>query len=153
RVPGPICGCRPMATRRKTLFSEENIQAIFGHEAAENEDVGRLRQYYFKTTAFEKITADLPLRLLVGHKGVGKSALFTVAIQEDRDDGQLPILIRPDDIAGIGTNATDFLKSIRDWKTGLQDIIAQKVLQMFGIAQPENVRSLIGGAGRLIGFL
>ena len=40
----------------QSLFTEPNIQAIFGHEAAENEDVDRLRQYYFKTTAFEKIT-------------------------------------------------------------------------------------------------
>jgi hypothetical protein len=135
-------------------FTEETIQAIFGHEAAENEDVDRLRQYYFKTPVFEKIAANLPLRLLVGHKGVGKSALFTVAIQEDRDAHQLPILIRPDEIAGIGTGASDFLQTIRDWKQGLQEILVRKVLDAFGVAQPENFRgSVLGGAGRVLGYL
>lgn len=135
-------------------FTEETIQAIFGHEAAENEDVDRLRQYYFKTPVFEKIAANLPLRLLVGHKGVGKSALFTIAIQEDRDANQLPILIRPDDITGIGTGAGDFLQTIRDWKQGLQEILVRKVLDAFAVAHPDNLRgSILGGAGRVLGFL
>ena len=138
----------------QTLFTETNIQKIFGHEAAENEDVDRLREYYFKTSAFEKITADLPLRILVGHKGVGKSALFTVAIQEDREAGQLPILIRPDDITGIGTGTTDFLQTIRDWKSGLQEILACKVLDVFGVSHPDGLRgSVTGGTGRILSFL
>ena len=136
------------------LFTEANIQAIFGHEAAENEDVARLREYYFKTKIFEKMSADLPLRLLVGHKGVGKSALFTIAIQEDRDAEQLPILIRPDDITGIGTGTTDFLQTIRGWKSGLQEILARKVLDVFGVSHPDDLRgSVTGGAGRMLGFL
>ena len=137
-----------------TKFTDANIQAIFGHEAAENEDVARLRQYYFKTSDFARITSDLPLRILVGHKGVGKSALFTVAIQEDRDAGQLPILIRPDDITGIGTATTDFLQIIRDWKSGLQEILARKILDAFGVSHPEGLRgSVTGGAGRMLSFL
>ena len=135
-------------------FTDTNIQAIFGHEAAENEDVARLRQYYFKTSDFAKITADLPLRILVGHKGVGKSALFTVAIQEDRDAQQLPILIRPDDITGIGTGTADFLQTIRDWKSGIQEILARKILDAFGVSHPEGLRgSVTGGTGRMLGFL
>ena len=138
----------------QTLFTETNIQQIFGHEAAENEDVDRLREYYFKTSAFAKITSDFPLRILVGHKGVGKSALFTVAIQEDRDAGQLPILIRPDDITGIRTGTTDFLQTIRDWKRGLQEILACKVLDEFGVSHPDGLRgSVTEGTGRMLGFL
>jgi len=29
------------------IFSEINIQKLFGHEAAENEDPERLQEYYF----------------------------------------------------------------------------------------------------------
>ncbi|GMV21034.1 MAG: hypothetical protein AMXMBFR57_09830 [Acidimicrobiia bacterium] len=135
-------------------FTESTIQAIFGHEAAENEGIERLRQYYFKTAAFEKVTADLPLRILVGHKGIGKSALFTVAIQEDRDAKQLPILIRPDDIAGIGAGTTDFLQLIRDWKNGLQEILARKVLDTLGVSHPDDLKGKVtSGAGRTLGFL
>ncbi len=115
-------------------FTPENIQRVFGHEAAEDEDVDRLRQYYFKTKIFDQIRADLPLRILVGHKGMGKSALFKIAIEEDKAAGQLPILLRPNDVVGIEPEA-GFLSRIKDWKYGLQSIIAQKSFDTFGIKQ------------------
>src|SRR4051812_39912378 len=62
----------------RLTFSEAEIQNLFGHEAAEDETPARLRQYYFKNDIYDRVTADLPLRILVGHKGVGKSALFKV---------------------------------------------------------------------------
>ncbi len=33
-------------------FTENILASIFGHEAAENEDPARLREYYFKTVIF-----------------------------------------------------------------------------------------------------
>jgi hypothetical protein len=36
------------------------------------------------------------LGILVGHKGIGKSALFKVAISEDVDRNAVPVLIKPD---------------------------------------------------------
>jgi hypothetical protein len=134
-------------------FSEETIQAIFGHEAAEDEEPERLKSYYFKSAVFEKVTAKVGLRILVGHKGIGKSALFTVAMQEDRDRGQLPILIRPDDITGITTDTGDFLKTIREWKHGLQEIIATKAVQELGVEQKGNLKAILTGTGRLFSFL
>src|SRR5687767_1320627 len=110
---------RAMATRSPLQFDDETIQRLFGHEAAENEDPARLREYYFKTQIYDRIVADLPLRVLVGHKGIGKSALITVAMQEDRDRKVLPVLIRPDDVVEISTEDEDFLRRIRNWKQGL----------------------------------
>ncbi len=107
-------------------FNEEDIQSIFGHEAAEDEELDRLRSYYFKSLVFDKVSAHAGLRILVGHKGIGKSALFTVAMDEERSEGNLPILIRPDDITGMGTDTGDFLKTIREWKHGLEEIIASQ---------------------------
>lgn len=82
-------------------FSEENIKRIFGHEDAFAENPARLREYYFKSKTYDKIRANLPLRILVGHKGIGKSALFQVAMSEDQEEGQLSIFLRPDDVSGI----------------------------------------------------
>ncbi|AEL79413.1 hypothetical protein Dde_4013 [Oleidesulfovibrio alaskensis G20] len=96
------------------LFSEENIRKLFGHEAAEDEDVSRLKQYYFKNDIYEQVVADLKLRVLVGHKGIGKSALFKVAASEDFQKKVLPIEIQPNDVVGIGESDDDFLRIIRD---------------------------------------
>ena len=133
-------------------FSPENIQRIFGHEAAEDENVDRLREYYFKTKIFDQIRAELPLRILVGHKGMGKSALFKIAIEEDRAAGQLPILLRPNDVVGIEPEA-GFLTRIKDWKYGLQAIIAQKSFDTFGVKQEGKLGDALHAAGKTLGFI
>ncbi|HEV2324203.1 MAG TPA: hypothetical protein VGS10_09670 [Terracidiphilus sp.] len=133
-------------------FSPENIQKIFGHEAAEDEDVNRIREYYFKTKVFDQIRADLPLRILVGHKGMGKSALFKIAMEEERNEGQLPILLRPNDVVGIEPEA-GFLSRIKEWKYGLQSIIAQKSFDTFGIKQEGKLGEALHAAGKTLGFI
>ena len=134
-------------------FSETEIQALFGHEAAEDEDPERLRGYYFKTSTYDHIATDLPLRILVGHKGMGKSALFQVAMAEDREAGRIAILIRPDDVADLGADTTDFLRTVRSWKTGLDRIIASKVLRSFGTSGAETIDKLKRTGGGLLDFL
>ena len=134
-------------------FSETEIQALFGHEAAEDEDPQRLRTYYFKSSTYDHIATDLPLRILVGHKGIGKSALFQIAMAEDRDAKRIAILVRPDDVADLGTDTTDFLRTVRSWKNGLVTIIASKVLSSFGShgnAAYDKLKRLSGG---LLDFL
>ncbi len=66
-------------------FTPEIIEELFGTEAAEQEDPLRLRKYFFKNKTYEDIKANLPLRILVAHKGIGKSALFKVCFSEDID--------------------------------------------------------------------
>lgn len=118
---------------KEILRSEVELQNLFGHEAAEDEDPDRLREYYFKNSTYDQVVSDLSLRLLVGHKGIGKSALFQVAIHEEFKNGRLTILIKPDDIAEISTDQTDFLKEIRAWKKGIIEIIAKKILSSQGM--------------------
>ena len=36
-------------------FSEVEIQQLFGHEAAEDENRDRLREYYFKTSGSDSV--------------------------------------------------------------------------------------------------
>ncbi len=110
-------------------FSDEQIQQLFGHEAAEDEDVERLKKYYFKRDVYDQIVCDLPLRILVGHKGIGKSALFKVAMSEDEESKRITLLIKPDDILNLEINSTNFLKQIRDWKVGLTDLIIRKTIE------------------------
>lgn len=134
-------------------FTEENIAMLFGNEAAEDEDIERLKGYYLKGTTFTQVATDLPLRILVGHKGIGKSALFRVAMEEEKQRDMLAILIKPDDILGIAENETDFLKMIREWKNGINEIIARKALVSFGLLQDGWRKKLNEYGGQFIDFL
>lgn len=134
-------------------FNDETIQSLFGYEDAESESIERLKSYYFKNSAYERVRADLPVRILVGHKGTGKSALFKVAMSEDKDNGRLPIMIRPDDIAELGRSDENFLLKIKQWKWGLTKIIGEKVLAEFSI-NPEEYSSKLGQFGlKLLAFV
>lgn len=138
-----------------SLFTEENINKLFGQEAAEDEDFERLQAYYIKNKTHEKLTANLPLRILVGHKGIGKSAIFTIARHEDIDANRISILIRPDDISGIGKNNMDFSQIIREWKDGLITIITNKVLENLGLLLEEKntFQKVINTGGKIINYL
>ncbi|MDO9533415.1 MAG: hypothetical protein Q7O12_14990 [Deltaproteobacteria bacterium] len=134
-------------------FDDETIQKLFGHEAAEDDDFNRLKEFYFKSKIYNRIIADLPLRILVGHKGIGKSALFMIAISEESQQGNLPILIRPDDIVNLGSSGGDFLHTIRDWKNGLIEIISRKVLTTMGIENVSSPYPFINYGGKLLSFI
>ena len=134
-------------------FSEETIASLFGHEAAEDENIDILRRYYLKSRVYSQIVNDLPIKILVGHKGIGKSALFQVAIAEGEEKGSLSILIRPDDIIGIADDEANFLKLIREWKKGITSIIARKALASLGINREGLLKKLSNYGGRFVDFL
>jgi hypothetical protein len=134
-------------------FNDAQIQELFGNEAAENEDPARLRAYYFKNDIYEQVHADLPLRVLVGHKGIGKSALLRVSSHENETNGMLCILIRPDDVAGVAEDSEQLLMLIREWKEGLLRLVASKVLQSFGQDDSGLTSKVKGLSGKLLDLL
>ncbi|MNJ25532.1 hypothetical protein D3C77_199790 [compost metagenome] len=134
-------------------FDDATIEKLFGNEAADYEDLERLKEYYLKSKVYSRVTADLPLRLVVGHKGVGKSALIRYAMHEDYLEGTLPILIKPDDVLEVARSNVDFLQRIKDWKSGLTQVIAKKSLEELGIGQSVIVQSMSQPTGRLLNLL
>lgn len=110
-------------------LNEDTIRAIFGHEAAEDETIERLKSYYLKTNIYNSMKSQIPLLILVGHKGVGKSALLKVLASEDGDEGRIPITVQPNDIFDLDVSEANFLKKIEIWKNGLATIIFNKLVQ------------------------
>jgi len=131
-------------------FTDEIIRKIFGSYDGEGEDIERLKEYYFKTDTYNSIIADIPVRILVGSKGVGKSALFRISMNEQKEKKMFPILIKPDDIAEIGEKHESLILSIRKWKFGLIDIIVKKVLDEFGISNEGVTGKIIKSGGKII---
>lgn len=125
----------------KLLFTDEVVSELFGKEAAEDESLDRLQSYYVKNTTHERLVSDLPLRILVGHKGIGKSAIFTIARHEDEEAHRVSILMRPDDIANLGKDSNDFDQMIRDWKTGLLQIISDKICSSIHVVASQNTQT------------
>ncbi len=146
-------GVGPAAAQRSLTFSEPEIQALFGHEAAEDEDPARLREYYFKSSTYDQVVTDLPLRILVGHKGIGKSALFQIAIGEETEAGRLTLTIKPDDVLDLGDPTNDFLKTVRTWKNGLLRLLADKAADSFGYSEARSDDRSVPRSGDLLSFI
>jgi len=136
-------------------FSEFNIQRLFGQEAAESEEIERLREYYLKNKIYSKVIVDLPLRIVVGHKGIGKSALFKIGMDDERNNGRLTFIIKPDDISGIGGKDDDFLSLITRWKIGINEIIANKIINYFGLYNEDSnlIQKALGAGVTLLDLL
>src|SRR5262249_19358210 len=127
------------ATTKIVQFDDETLDNLFGAEDAENEQPERLRQYFFKNKAYDSLMALLPIRILVGHKGVGKSALLKMAYTEDRERKHLAIWVRPDDIQGIWNKKEQNLNVLIDcWKKGLVDLIFKKAVEQVGRSEDED---------------
>lgn len=137
------------------IFNDETIYKIFGSEDAENEKPERLKEYFFRNKAYESLKADLPIRILVGHKGVGKSAILKVAHLEDADEGILSLWVRPNDVFGsISITSDSFLGRIEDWKIGLSTLIVRKALEGGELfEEANNVQKITGGVRHLLSAL
>lgn len=109
-------------------FDEDTIRALFGHEAAEDETIERLKTYYLKTEVYNSMKSQIPLLILVGHKGVGKSALLKVLSVEDDEENRIPITVQPNDIFNLDVSTENFLEKIETWKNGLSSIIFNKLV-------------------------
>lgn len=111
-----------------TTFSDSTIEKLFGAEDAENERKERFREYFYYNKAFENIMSELPIRILVGHKGIGKSALLRRAFLQNEDDKELAVWIRPNDLVPRVEHKppSDFNQLIEYWKNGLINTIYKK---------------------------
>lgn len=112
------------------IFDDVTIQQIFGADDAENENDERLKEYFYRNMAYDLLTSNLPVRVLVGHKGVGKSALLKRAFLSDIETNTPCVWLQPDALLNVqaNTNPNDqFVHRISIWKTG----ILREVLSVF----------------------
>lgn len=98
-------------------FDDYTIREVFGTDTAEDETPERLKAYFFKNRAYENIRANLPIRILVGHKGIGKSALLRMSFLEDRDSDILSLWLQPSDLIIDSSESQSFVEKIEAYKT------------------------------------
>lgn len=126
-------------------FDDQSIELLFGADDAENEDPKRFVQYFYYNRAYESLVADLPIRILVGHKGVGKSALLRRAYLEDVETKQPAFWLQSSDLntfKGHASSVPDFTARIEVWKREVLRYLALGLIDtLFGQSTPE-VREL-----------
>lgn len=128
------------------IFESNNIPKLFGYEDAADEDTERLKEYFFKRGEYETVTSDLPLSIVVGFKGVGKSALLKVAFEEDQDVERPALWIRPDDVIEMVEELStdlDFSKMVLLWKRGIAKLIASRIASDWMLVQRDDAKSAL----------
>ncbi len=119
--------------QRVEHFDDETISTIFGAQAAEDEEPERLKSYFVKNKAFDRIMADIPLRILVGHKGIGKSAVLIMSFHEDQEDNCLSLWLKPTDLSKAWSVDGTFVERVEKIKCNMLKLIAEKSLQKLNI--------------------
>ncbi len=113
------------------LFEPTNITKIFGSEDAADEDIQRLKEFFFKRADYKSVKSDSSLIIVTGFKGVGKSALLKISYEEDLGEKKPSLWIRPDDIIEmmdeLSKNDLDFSKTVLLWKRGIAKLIASRI--------------------------
>ena len=111
-------------------FDDATNERLFGAEDAEFENTERFKEYFFSNRIYENLIVDLPIRILVGHKGIGKSALLRRAYIDDEENSRLSVWIKPNDLVSYVKSAdnSEFNQLIEDWKLGLVSAIINKAI-------------------------
>jgi hypothetical protein len=81
-------------------FTDETIEKIFGADEAEGESDERFLQYFYYNQAYASVRSDLSIRVLVGHKGVGKSAVIKRAFLADKEENKTAVLLKAQTVSG-----------------------------------------------------
>jgi energy-coupling factor transporter ATP-binding protein EcfA2 len=126
-----------------TDFTDANIAALFGVSDAENESPTRLKEYFFRNKAYQNLANDLAIRILIGHKGSGKSALLKMLFIEDQEKNLPAIWLKPGDVLDAFDSSKESFNSwIEAWKNTLLNVITNEVIRQ---VQPNSVRESLAG--------
>lgn len=68
----------------------------FGAPAAERDIERGLDEYFVESEAYSRVKAGTK-KILIGGRGIGKSAMFQVLARRERDDGSYVIELSPED--------------------------------------------------------
>ncbi|MGJ0511077.1 P-loop ATPase, Sll1717 family [Methylocystis sp.] len=132
-------------------FDDANIELLFGADDAENERLDRFKQYFYYNNAYSSLTSDLAVRILVGHKGVGKSALLKRAYIADQETGSPCIWLRPDALLSVQEKTiseNQFIQRIETWKKGMliaaaNELFGKDVVRIIPELESASVKNMI----------
>lgn len=121
------------------------IRNLFGSFDAETEPLEKFKTYFVTNSFYENFTANFPLRIAVGNKGTGKSAVLKAArIESEGREDTITIPLTATDLAARAENLDqNALQAINQWKSiflteAATQILVQKGEKWFGKFQGSN---------------
>lgn len=131
-------------------FTPDNIGEIFGSDAADTEDAARLYTFFISNDSYHNVRAPNPICLVVGQKGIGKTALMRVSALDDQRNRFPSIFIRGSRILAAAEAGGSGSATIGKFRTVIEDALLSQVAE--GIAKeaasalkvPEGVGSFLG---------
>lgn len=115
-------------------LSPENVAKLFGTEAAEDEHSDRFKQYSLKGKSFEGFYNEMPLRIIVGYKGSGKSAILRISKQEDDSFGIPNVWLTHSNIneyVKLISSSEDLSEKINAWTISLGKSIVKQLVENY----------------------
>lgn len=113
------------------IFTDETIELIFGADEAEGETDERFLQYFYYNQAYASVRSTLSIRLLVGHKGVGKSAVIKRAYLADKSEGITAVILKAQTVSEhqeISAPSTNFISLVESWKKTILYSVMERLL-------------------------
>jgi hypothetical protein len=123
------------------IFTDETIENIFGADEAEGESDERFLQYFYYNQAYASVRSNLAIRVLVGHKGVGKSAVIKRAYLADKIEHRTAVLLKAQTVSGLQdrSDPKDSLISLGEaWKKTLLFSVMEQLLSQEYTPEQEN---------------
>ena len=136
-------------------FTPSNIAEIFGEDSADLEEQSRLWAFFVSSDAYEEMRAAGPVALVVGQRGIGKTALMRVAAFEDQRSNVPNILMPGSRILGAAELQATGSQSIIGFRAVIEDAIVASVAERLAresaseIGIPDKAGSVLGTLARL----
>lgn len=161
-------GCRldnqmnEQSAHRVRQFDEETIRNLLGSFDAEQEDLEKFKEYFVVNDFYKTFNAKYPIRIVVGNKGTGKSAMLRAALEEDAGNSEIICVpLTASDLVEKGGNLpTASLEAINHWKKVFFREAAAKIVasnisdriddSIFSEKIIASVSDLISWAGKLV---
>lgn len=128
------------------FFSPNELQLLIGDEEAQHIPSERLEEMFLTSSTYNEIIDDIPLRILVAHKGVGKSAIFKMAQIQMERAGKIIANIDPHDVVNIPVSSdSHFVQKSFEWQQGLRAVIIKKICEtQLDITDPGTIATVAG---------
>lgn len=121
-------------------FSQINLNKLFGSLAAEDDDQNNLKNYFLKTSVYDRLINEDKVTIVQGYKGTGKSAMLKMAYDHFQQKGILCLWLKPEEFPMVRMdNSGNTSNLIAKWKEDLRNLIVEKAYNnYFDSDKPEK---------------